>query len=174
MCWWRDYPSVEVMSLDNHSTDGTVEWWKRIIRLWSSYRWRKTLALGLEQGFRIMQKRWKHSRAGRWQLSENSALSIGITRMVPRTAMRHPCDAGLQPAPANCSKPPLLRKKQHDIYRLRRDPPSWHFEENRNVWGRFFFLYAHETEFAMRVIDQGFTVLYWTQSCRTTYQLSHT
>ena len=154
-----DYPSFEVIVVDNQSTDGTVDMLRE--------NFPAVIVLALEQNIGIAgwNKGFEIAK-GEYLLvldddsyPEINALSIGITKMSqePRCgilALRvfnifHNFIQTSSFSPANNSSfigcGAIIRA---DVLK------------SAGMFEPILFLYAHETEFAMRVINQGFNVLY--------------
>ncbi len=154
-----DYPSVEVIIVDNHSTDGTVGMVKENFPAAIVVPLAENIGIaGWNMGFEIAK--------GEYILvldddsyPEKNALSIGIRRM-----MQEP----------QCG---ILAMQVHNVQREFVQTSSLTRGNNTTFIGcgailradvlkkigmfePLLFLYAHETEFAMRVINQGFNVLY--------------
>jgi GT2 family glycosyltransferase len=153
------YPSIEVIVVDNHSTDGTVEMVK------TDYPEVIVLSLPENIGITGWNKGFEIAK-GEYILvldddsyPEKNALSIGITRMVQEP---------------QCGILAMLVYNQH----LNFVQTSSLIQGNNTTFigcgailrtgilksvGMFepvLFLYMHEDEFAMRAINAGFTVLY--------------
>lgn len=154
-----DYPAVEVIVVDNHSTDGTVDMVKRNYPSATVVPLAENIGIaGWNKGFEIAK--------GEYILvldddsyPEKNAISIGITRM-----MREPQCGILALQVYNMHRQclqtfALVHGKNTTfigcgaIFRADVVRKAGMFEE-------LLFLYMHEDEFAMRVIDAGFTVLY--------------
>jgi hypothetical protein len=154
-----DYPSVEVIVVDNHSTDGTVDMVKEKFPATIVVPLAENIGIaGWNKGFEIAK--------GEYILvldddsyPEKNALSIGITRV-----MQEP----------QCG---ILAMQVYNQHRQLVETSSLVHGNNTTFIGcgavlradilkkigmfePLLFLYAHETEFAMRVINRGFTVLY--------------
>lgn len=154
-----DYPSVEVIVVDNHSTDGTVEMVK------ANYPSAIVVSLPVNIGIAGWNKGFEIAK-GEYILvldddsyPEKNALSIGITRM-----MQEP----------QCG---ILAMQVYNQHRQIAQTSSLTQGNNTTFIGcgailradilkkigmfeLLLFLYMHEDEFAMRAINAGFNVLY--------------
>ena len=155
-----DYPSVEVIVVDNHSTDGTVDMVKEKFPAAIVVPLAENIGIaGWNKGFEIAK--------GEYILvldddsyPETNALSIGITRM-----MQEPQCGIIAMQVYNQHRQIIqtssLTQGNNTTFIgcgaiLRADI----IEEISECLNPLLFLYAHETEFAMRVINRGFSVLY--------------
>ena len=128
-----DYPSLEVIVVDNHSSDGTVEMVKENFPAAIVVPLAENIGIaGWNKGFEIAK--------GEYILvldddsyPDRDALSIGITRMMQESqcgilAMQV-FNTDLQFVQTST----LIQGNNTYIYRMRRDTPNRRFAESRNV-----------------------------------------